>query len=137
MEHGPLLSLRRIPDDPAQNERQEQRMAQLSDEDAAAVRAVVEREQFELDRVTTIGGFGDEQRVWERDGALVRLTRDRGQWWCELSHRGWTEWFDIDLVAGALGSKSDGVVDRLRDVVGTFTDGRLLEPLRAFRDRSR
>jgi hypothetical protein len=110
-------------------------MARLSDEDAAAVRVFVEREQFELDCVTTAGGFGDEQRVWDRDGALVRLTRDRGQWWCELSHRGWPVWFDIDLVAAALDSKSNDCVDRLGEVVGKFTDGRLLEPLRAYRDR--
>src|SRR3954462_12842279 len=109
-------------------------MANLSDEDAARVRAFVEREQFDLEFLTTLGGFGDEQRVWDRDGALVRLTRDRGQWWCDLSHRGWPDWFDIDLVAGALGSKTNDVVDRLRGVLGAFIDGRLLEPLRAYRD---
>ena len=112
-------------------------MASLSEGDAARVRAFVEREQFDLEFLTTIGGFGDEQRVWDREGALVRLTRDRGQWWCDLSHRGSPDWFDIDLVAAALGSKSNDVVDRVGGVIGAFTDGRLLEPLRAYRDGAR
>jgi len=109
----------------------------LSDEEAAEVQAFVDREQFTLEFVTTVGEFGDEQRIWARDGALVRLSRDRGQWWCELSHRGWPDWFDIDVVAGALGSKSYEPADRVSDVIDKFTDDRLLEPLRAFREMSR
>ena len=112
-------------------------MAQLSDEDAAAVRASVEREQFELDLVTTFGGFGDEQRSGNATALSCVSLATAASRWCELSHRGWTEWFDVDLVAGALGSKSDSVVDRLRDVAGQFTDGRLLGPLRAFREGPR
>ena len=78
-------------------------MAKLSDDEAAGVRELISREQFVVESARVSGDFGEEQQVWERGGALVRLTRDRGQWWCELSRRGWSDWFDVDLVAGALG----------------------------------
>lgn len=112
-------------------------VAELNDDEAREVRRFVEREHFLVDSTITIGGFGDEQRVWERDGALVRLTKDRGQWWCELSHRGCTDWFDLDLVAVAFGSKSYGPAERLGDVINNFTNDRLQGPLRAYRDGAR
>lgn len=111
-------------------------MAELSDVDAAEVRALVAREQFVVDSARVSEGFGDEQQVWERDGALVRLTRDRGQWWCELSRRGWSDWFDVDLAAGAFGSKSHGPAGRVADVIAKFADDRMLDPLRAAMDRA-
>jgi hypothetical protein len=40
------------------------------------------------------------------------------------------------VAAAALGSTLYDRVDRLSDVAGKFTDGRLREPLRAYRDRS-
>jgi hypothetical protein len=58
-------------------------MSELTDEDAGDVRDWLDRNQFQ--HVSSLGGdttaFGDRQDVWERDGTLVRLSRDRGQWW--------------------------------------------------------
>jgi hypothetical protein len=109
----------------------------LNDTEARQVRELVVRGEFAVGSARVSEGFGDEQQVWERDGALVRLTRDRGQWWCDLSHRGWSDWFDVDLAAAALGSKSYGPADRIADVIDKFTDNRLLEPLLAYRDGER
>jgi hypothetical protein len=64
-------------------------VAELSDVEAAEVRVLVAREQFVIE--STSADFG-EQQVWERGGVLVRLTRDRRQWSCELS-----------VAAGAIG----------------------------------
>jgi hypothetical protein len=112
-------------------------VAELSDGEAAGVRELVARERFVVDSARASGYFDDEQQVWERGGALVRLTHDRGQWWCELSRRGWSDWFDVDLVACALGSRSNGPAERIADVIDRFADDRILEPLRAFRDDQR
>lgn len=112
-------------------------VAELSGDEVAGVRELITREQFVIESARASGDFGDEQQVWERGGALVRLTRDRGQWWCELSRRGWRDWFDVDLVAGAFGSRSDGPAERIADVIDKFADDRMLEPLRAFRDGQR
>jgi hypothetical protein len=101
------------------------------------VRAFVTREQFTVELTTLSENFGDEQHVWEQGGALVRLTRDRGQWWCELSRRGWNDWFDVDLVATAFGSKSYWPAERVAEVIHSFADDRMLEPLRSFRDDQR
>jgi hypothetical protein len=109
-------------------------VAELSDVEAAEVRVLVAREQFVIE--STSADFG-EQQVWERGGVLVRLTRDRRQWSCELSRRGWRDWFDVDLVAAAFGSKSDGPAERIADVIDKFADDRMLQPLTAFRDDHR
>jgi hypothetical protein len=108
-------------------------VAELSETEAGEIREFVVRNQFVVRSAGTFDGFGDEQQVWERDGALVRLTHDRGEWWCDLSHFGWSDWFDVDLAAGAFGSKSYGRTDRVGDVIDKFTDDRMLEPLRAYR----
>ena len=44
--------------------------------------------------------FDDEQATWRDEFGLVRLTRDREQWWCDLSVDGWDDGFCLDLVAG-------------------------------------
>jgi hypothetical protein len=106
---------------------------ELSEVEAMQVRELVAREQFVREEARASSSFGDQLDVWERDGALVRLTRDRGQWWCDLSRRGWSDWFDVDLVAEAFGSKSQSPADRIGDVIGKFADDRLLEALRTYR----
>lgn len=108
-------------------------MAELTEAEAAQVRDWVQRRGFHLTSDLGSQSFGDEERIWERNNARVRLTRDRGQWWCELSYRGCPEWFDLDLAARALGSKFPDVEGRIGDVIDKFSDGRLLEPLRAYR----
>jgi hypothetical protein len=106
---------------------------ELSEVEVMQVRELVAREQFVREEARASSSFGDQLDVWERDGALVRLTRDRGQWWCDLSRRGWRDWFDVDLVAEAFGSKSQSPADRIGDVIGKFADDRLLEALRTYR----
>jgi hypothetical protein len=93
-------------------------MSELTEDDTGAVRDWLRRNQFE--NVASMGGdsapFGDRQEVWERDGTLIRLARDRGQWWYDLSRTGAGHWLDVDGVAGAMGSKSTAPVERVADV---------------------
>lgn len=107
-------------------------MSGLTDEEADAVGGWLGRHEFE--KVSSIGGdsspFGDRQDLWERDGTLVRLTRDRGQWWYDLSQGAASVWLDVDAVADALGSKLTAPVDRVADVVGSI-DGRVFGALSA------
>jgi hypothetical protein len=102
----------------------------LTDEDAEAVRSWLERHQFE--HVSTVGGdsapFGDRQDIWERRDTLFRVTRDRGQWWYDLSRSGAEIWLDVDGVAGAMGSKSTEPVERVADVASSIDD-RVFEAL--------
>jgi hypothetical protein len=37
--------------------------------------------------------FGDTEITFERGSTLVRLVRDRGQWFVEATARGWSGWF--------------------------------------------
>jgi hypothetical protein len=100
-------------------------VAELTEEDAHAVRDWLGRNQF--DQVTSIGGpetaFGDQQDTWERAGTLVRLTRDRGQWWYDITRVGTNVWLDIDTVAGAMGYKHTVPAERV-DVVASSLDNR-------------
>jgi hypothetical protein len=99
-------------------------VAALTDDDAGAVRRWLELDQFH--HVSSIGGdaaaFGDRQDVWEREGTLVRLTRDRGQWWYDVSRSGTNVWLDVDSVAGALGYKQTAPVERVQVVAGRLDD---------------
>lgn len=105
-------------------------MSELTAAQAEAVRSWLDRNQFQ--HVSSIGGdstgFGDRQDVWEREGTLFRLTRDRGQWWCDLSRSGANLWLDVDGVATALGSKSTAPVERAADVASI--DDRVFGALR-------
>jgi hypothetical protein len=98
--------------------RQDVRVSELTVAAAGDVRSWLDRNQFE--RISTVGGgaagFGDRQEVWERDGTLFRLPRDRGQWWYDLSRSGSRMWFDVDDAAAALGSKSTDPVERVADL---------------------
>jgi hypothetical protein len=91
---------------------------ELTADDVATVRAWLRRNQFES--VQESGGdsgpFGDRREVWQRDGTLVRLTRDRGQWWYDLSRKGAGYWLDVDSVAGEMSIKSTAPVERVADV---------------------
>ena len=105
-------------------------MGVLTDKEAEAVASWLRSEQFSpVSRLVSSEDFGNEQTFWFRGQALVRLTRDRGQWWCDLSSAGWTEWFDVDVVAGFFESKEQGA-DRRVPLVDDLSD-RLLDPLRA------
>lgn len=42
-------------------------------------------------------GFGDRSVELEAATVVVRITSDRGQWFIELGHREWAEWFDPDV----------------------------------------
>ncbi|WP_310526522.1 hypothetical protein [Nocardioides sp.] len=99
-------------------------MSDLTDEEAEAVGGWLDRHEFE--KVSSRGEdsspFGDRQDVWERDGTLVRLTRDRGQWWYDLSQDGTDVWLNVDAVAGASGSKATAPIDRVADVTGSIDD---------------
>jgi hypothetical protein len=99
-------------------------VAELSNDDAEAVLGWLERNEFRL--VKTVGGpstpFGDRRDTWERDGALVRLTRDRGQWWYDMSRTGTNVWLDVDELSGAMGFKPTTPVERIEVAVATEND---------------
>lgn len=100
-------------------------MASLADEDAEAVRKWLDQHQFEhvSSRGTAAARFGDSQEVWERDGTLVRLTRDRaGQWSWDLSRTGASAWLDVDRVAAAMGSSSTARVELMAELAATLND---------------
>jgi hypothetical protein len=90
-------------------------MTEITADEAVAGRAWLGRNQFDL--VSTRGGkdaaFGDQQEVWVRDGTLIRLTRDRGQWWADVSRQDTDVWLDAFEVGGALGEKSQLFEHRL------------------------
>lgn len=93
-------------------------MSEITEDEAATVRDWLRRNQFE-NAVSTGGDsapFGDQREVWERDGTLIRLTRDRGQWWYDLSRSGAGHWLDVDSVVGALGSELTASVERVAHV---------------------
>jgi hypothetical protein len=105
-------------------------VAGLTDDDAEGVRKWLDENQFE--RVSEGGGTaawpGDRQDVWERDGTLVRLTRDPGgQWSCALS-RGGRVWLDVDRVASAMGTASTVPSERVAELAGSMSD-RVFEAL--------
>ena len=90
-------------------------MSQLNEDEMSAVRAWLSRNEFEL--ISSIGpikrSFGDRQETWARDGCLIRLTRDRGQWWYDMSREGAEFWLDVDTVAGAMGFKLNQPMERV------------------------
>jgi hypothetical protein len=104
--------------------RKDGRVAVLTSEDAESVRCWLESNQFR--HVSMLGGldasFGNVQDVWEREGTLVRLTRDRGQWWYDLSRNGSAVWLDVDLVSGAMGYKQTDPAERVAVVASTIDD---------------
>jgi hypothetical protein len=104
-------------------------VSELTVEEVEAVRGWPARHEFE--QISSVGGgltaFGDRQDVWEREGTLVRLTRDRGQWWYDLSRSGSSVWLDVDGVAGALGMKSVAPAERVADVASI--DDRVFDAL--------
>jgi hypothetical protein len=99
-------------------------MAELTDEDAEAVRPWRKGHQF--DHVSTAGGdtagFGDRQDVWERNGTLVRLTRERSQWWYDISRTGTDDWLDADEVTAAMRNKRTAPVERVQVVAASIND---------------
>ncbi len=106
------------------NDREDGLVSDVSDEVAVGLRIWLTRNQFEL--VAPVGGdsasFGDRQDTWDRNGTRVRLTRDRGQWWCDLSRLGSNVWLDLDDVAGALGVKFTDPVERLATAASSIDD---------------
>jgi len=104
--------------------RQDVYMSRLTDEDAEDVRLWLSRNAFK--DVSSVGGdttdFGDRQDTWERDGTLVRLTRDRGQWWYDMSRTGTGSWLDVDTVSGAMGYKLTAPVERVAYIASSIDD---------------
>ena len=99
-------------------------MGELTEEDAGAVRQWLESNQFQ--RISSVGGdsagFGDRRDVWERDGTLVRLTSDRGQWWYDVSRSGSDHWLDVDSATAAMGYEQTAPVERVQVVAGSMDD---------------
>lgn len=99
-------------------------MSKLTDEDAKDVRYWLGRHEFE--HVSSVGGgttaFGNCQDVWEQNGTLIRVTRDRGQSWYHISRTGATSWLDVDTVAGAMGYKLTAPVERVAYVATSIND---------------
>ena len=95
----------------------------LTDDDAEAVRKWLEGHQFE--HVVSNRGDSSSSGVsldaWEREGTLVRLRRDRGQWSCDLS-RGGSVWLDLDRIARALGTEPVLPVERVSELATSMND---------------
>ena len=73
--------------------------------------------------------FGNEVTEWARGDMLVRSVRDRGQWFVDVARRGWDDWFDADLVAHVLDSKSPDLVDRVAQAVASGSNLDRLRPV--------
>lgn len=106
-------------------------MAELTDEEVHELQSWLDANRFE--RVSSVGGdnagFGDRQDVWERGGTRLRVTRDRGQWFYDLSRSGASVWLDVDRVVEAMGYKSARAMERAADVA-SFVDDRVFESLK-------
>ena len=97
-------------------------MTHIGDDEAAEVLLWLARNEFDLrSRIGGTGeGFGDEQSIWSRGPARVRVTRDRGQWWCDVSWGLSTVWLDVHDVAGAMQTKEYRTTDRLAWVISSL-----------------
>jgi hypothetical protein len=97
-------------------------MTDIGADEAAQILLWLPQNQFE--RLSHVGGahagICDEQSTWARGPARVRVTRDRGQWWCDVSWEGFTTWLDVHDVAGAMQSKAYGSADRLAWVTSSL-----------------
>lgn len=104
----------------------------IGEAEAAEVLAWLPRNQFELR--SRVGGegeaFGDEQSIWSRGPARVRVTRDRGQWWCDVGWSPLAVWLDIHNVAGAMHTKLYSTADRLAWVTSSLRRETLRGPRR-------
>lgn len=104
--------------------REDGQVAQLTSGDAEAVRLWLESHQFQ--QVSSIGGkdapFGDRQEVWECGGTLIRLTRDSGQWWYDISRSGFEFWLDVDRASAAMGYKQTDPTERVAVISSTIDD---------------
>lgn len=98
-------------------------MTDVGADEAAEVLLWLERNQFEL-RSRSSGadeGFGsDEQWIWTRGPARVRLTRDRARWWCDVGWAPLSTWLNVHDVAGAMKTKEYGTADRLAWVTSSL-----------------
>lgn len=99
-------------------------MAGLTDEEAEMVRKWLAQHlvEHEWSGPTDPGRFGDGQEVWQRDGTLVRLTRNGGGWTCDLSRRNAQAWLDLGRMATAMGSPATAPVERVADLCSTLND---------------
>jgi hypothetical protein len=93
--------------------------------------------------------FGNALILFERDGTLVRVMRDRGQWFAEVSAAGWNDWFAPIIWRALLGSsmpsleptafadQAQALLDDLDRIEATnrSSDDEQLARLRAWRSR--
>jgi hypothetical protein len=119
---------------------------------AAEVRAVTdalaERGYRPVNERYDAGSFGNLLMVLERDAALVRLVRDRGQWFIEATPRGADDWFAPVVWHAALVAPIPpaetlsfdaqaqlllGDLDQI-EAASAVGESRLLEELRAVRE---
>lgn len=99
-------------------------MSGLGDEEAEAVRGWLAHNNFvHVSKDRSDPPLFDRQDVWERDGTLVRLSRDRsGQWRYDLSRNDAGPWLDVDRIAAALGCDAPVPVERLAEVAASMND---------------
>ncbi|MDX6254485.1 MAG: hypothetical protein QOJ11_819 [Frankiales bacterium] len=117
--------------------REDALVAVLSETDAASIREAVKRDRFAVASTTSSPRFGDVQTIWRSSRLLVRLTRDRGQWFADVRHDDWDDWFDIDDVAAAVPGLPEDRDDLLTVLTRAEGVGSLLPALRGYRDRRR
>ena len=97
-------------------------MAEVSEDEVNAVIQWLRTHHFEQSATRAGDGFGDRLEVWAKGRDLVRLVRDRGQWFVDVGRDGWDDWFDVDLVNYVVDTKEDTVVGRLAAVAAARLD---------------
>jgi hypothetical protein len=108
-------------------------MGELSEAEGHTIAEWLSANEFTVADQSRDAPFGDQHDDWVRLGLMVRIVRDRGQWFAELSRQGWGTWFDIDLVAIVLGDRSVDALSRVIVAAGALTDDHLLPALTSLR----
>lgn len=96
------------------------RMSAETPENVMALVASLEKHGFTRATQHIGSGFGDRSIELDRTPIVVRITSDRGQWFLELAHREWDEWFDADTWRACLEGSDPPDEPRPLDVQSAF-----------------
>lgn len=110
------------------------RMSAETPESVTALLASFEKHGFTRATEHVGTGFGDRSIELDRTPVLVRITSDRGQWFVEVAHRDWDEWFDADVWRACLEDSDPPDEPRPLDIQSAFllrNLGRIAEAGRA------
>lgn len=102
----------------------------LSKAEVVEAESWLRTQQFERTRQLEGAGFGDRLEEWSDGSFLVRLVRDRSQWFVEVSRSGWTDCFELDLIAWAIDTKETSITGRLSAISSRELDHLLLTSMK-------